>query len=36
MQLVAIRSLAEMLLKKKALVEILKKVLPEEKDIERR
>lgn len=35
MQLVAIRSLAEMLLKKKALVEILKKVLPEEKDIER-
>lgn len=35
MQLMAIRSLAEMLLKKKALVEILKKVLPEEKNIER-
>ena len=34
MQLMAIRSLSEMLLKKKALVEILKKALPEEKNIE--
>lgn len=34
MQLMAIRSLSEMLLKKKAIIEILKKALPEEKDLD--
>lgn len=34
MQLMAIRSLSEMILKKRALVEILKKALPEEKELE--